>query len=145
VDFSSSDCTAWIFYHDASTSGMELASTSNDPFIGRQWRCCSAWLLVVGSILLLTSSLLAYGHKNAGKNQVMSPVISHHWPCLHCSCSPFEPFFAFLINLYKPIPSLPWMHCDKKSRRYNPMTKNPESRLFKRPPTQACWPPSGQF
>jgi hypothetical protein len=82
--------------------------------------------------------VLAYGHKNAGKNQIISPVISHHWPCLHCSCSPFYPFFAFLINLYRPIPSLPWMHCDKKTRRYNPMTKNPgsriqspESRLFK--------------
>jgi hypothetical protein len=33
------------------------------------------------------------------------------------------------MNLYRPIPSLPWMHCDKKSRRYNPMTKNPGSRV----------------
>jgi hypothetical protein len=34
-----------------------------------------------------------------------------------------------MIVYSRPIPSLPWMHCVKKSRRYNPMTKNPGSRV----------------
>jgi hypothetical protein len=51
-------------------------------------------IVEVGCLNNLDSgTLLAYGHKNAGKNQVISPVISHHWPCLHCSCSPFLTFF----------------------------------------------------